>query len=215
VITRRDEQGRNLVLRDHADPRLLAAHDALHRGDVKAAHNFIHSLLFIEKEEELDQRIVAIIYGAADPRSKELKYIGKTRVYNGDVKKSLSNRRTRHLNISDGSRRSEWMLSLRMENIRPDFFVIEPLTTVQSWQEAERFYIAYFRSLGCQLVNTRDGGGGESLVPNPPRNVHLNVRVPAGIRKLIDKAAIARNISMGDFVRESLEIFLRQRGTLS
>jgi len=43
--------------------------------------------------------------------------------------------------------------------IRPEIFTIE---TVDDWREGERFWIAYYRSIGCRLVNTTFGGDGLS-----------------------------------------------------
>jgi hypothetical protein len=58
--------------------------------------------------------------------------------------------------------------------MRPEVFVIEELPKDSSYDqldEAERFWIAYFRFIGANLTNATDGGDGWALGDhNPMRN---------------------------------------------
>lgn len=96
-----------------------------------------------------------IIYGLADPRSGELRYVGKT---SGPI----HNRRLAH--ISDVRRgrtyipRHKWLASLLAAGIEPEIFEIERISA--DWQEAESFWIIYFRFIGCDLLNATGGGDG-------------------------------------------------------
>jgi hypothetical protein len=53
-----------------------------------------------------------------------------------------------------------WFRSLQAKGLKPEIFEIEAVPEGESWQEAERFWIAYFRSLGANLVNETPGGDG-------------------------------------------------------
>lgn len=93
------------------------------------------------------------IYGLIDPRNNELKYVGKT-------VKSLSVRLSAHISESkrDGkSKRDRWVNKLSSLKLRPEIFVIETVES-DSWKDAEKFWISYFKSLGCDLVNFLEGG---------------------------------------------------------
>jgi hypothetical protein len=55
-----------------------------------------------------------------------------------------------------------WINKLRSNNKEYEVVVLEKHTNVESLNEAERFYIAYFRSLGVAMLNCTDGGDGIS-----------------------------------------------------
>jgi hypothetical protein len=97
--------------------------------------------------------LVTIIYGAIDRRFNILKYIGKTSV-------GLEKRAYQHLTNKDHP--SDFTLWLQeVERGVVDFFVIEELESDDDWRIAERFWIAYFRFLGCcDLLNKTRGGNG-------------------------------------------------------
>lgn len=92
------------------------------------------------------------IYGLTDPRSGALRYVGVT-------KKPLERRLKEHLRTKENNHRSHWIRSLLRENIKPEIFSIEECNR-ENWQQSERFWIAYFKSIGADLVNTCFGGFG-------------------------------------------------------
>lgn len=96
---------------------------------------------------------VVFIYGLCDPDSHELRYVGKT--------KHLRNRLTQHLNpnVKSGEGRARWIKSLLDSGKKPEIFTLEECQE-NGWQEAEKFWISYLKSIGCNLVNFSDGGGG-------------------------------------------------------
>lgn len=95
-----------------------------------------------------------IIYGLTDPRTDHLRYIGKT-------KGTLHVRKLGHLNdVKRGSfyiPRHRWISDLLSNGLEPEIFEIE---TVEDWREAEQFWIGYFKSIGCDLLNATAGGDG-------------------------------------------------------
>lgn len=96
-----------------------------------------------------------IIYGLADPRDGQLRYVGKT-------VRDLEWRLRGHLNGArkKRNRKDHWINRLILKDLRPDIFVIEVVRD-GDWVEAERFWIAYFRAIGANLLNYTSGGEGE------------------------------------------------------
>lgn len=97
--------------------------------------------------------MVTIIYGLADPRDGALRYIGKT-------SRGLAYRLRGHVRESKRgeTRRERWIAKLASAGMRPDIFEIEVVPG--DWSDAERFWIAYFRAIGADLVNLTPGGEG-------------------------------------------------------
>lgn len=95
------------------------------------------------------------IYGLVDPSSGHCRYVGKT-------KHSLQSRLRAHIN--DAVRRGgevprfRWINKLLGSGVEPA--IIELESSVDDWEEAESFWIAYMRSLGCDLLNATAGGHG-------------------------------------------------------
>ena len=95
------------------------------------------------------------IYGLVDPRTSELRYVGKT-VF------GLPLRLRQHINDARRGRvdiwRFRWINELTRCGLVPEIFELE--YTRGDWQEAEQFWIAYFRFIGASLVNATAGGDG-------------------------------------------------------
>jgi group I intron endonuclease len=96
------------------------------------------------------------IYVLVDPRDQTIRYVGITA-------KPLEQRLIEHLREINRrkihSHRKHWIALLARRGYRP---IILPLQTVEDddrW-EAERYWIRYYRDLGCRLVNNTDGGEG-------------------------------------------------------
>lgn len=56
-----------------------------------------------------------------------------------------------------------WIRSLLAVGVEPEIFLIEQ---TDNWREAERFWIAYLRWLGCDLTNISAGGEGVPMDAN-------------------------------------------------
>ncbi|MBY9039463.1 hypothetical protein K7461_29235, partial [Pseudomonas fluorescens] len=53
-----------------------------------------------------------------------------------------------------------WWRSLMETGCQPELEVLEIVPSGSDWIEAEQFWIAYYRFIGCDLVNLCDGGQG-------------------------------------------------------
>jgi GIY-YIG catalytic domain/NUMOD3 motif len=99
---------------------------------------------------------LAYIYALSDPRTKEIRYVGKTfdlkqRLWQHqhDVKKGLNTKKT------------GWIKSLLKDGYWPTIEELEsfPENEFEQWQEAERFWIETLRFYGFRLTNMDSGGG--------------------------------------------------------
>lgn len=98
------------------------------------------------------------IYTLEDPTdSSQTIYVGYTinpeKRLKRHIEEATSNRpeRSRYRNC--------WIRSLLNKGIMPNMIILEEVQD-SDWQEAEMFYIAYFRSIGMKLCNDTDGGDG-------------------------------------------------------
>lgn len=99
-----------------------------------------------------------LIYGLIDPRNGYLRYVGKSAT--GMV-------RTRHHGLPcflkrDKGHKGAWIRQLQKEGLTYEVLVIEEFDSEAPLAEAEMWNIAYFKSLGCDLVNLTAGGEGAS-----------------------------------------------------
>lgn len=97
------------------------------------------------------------IYTLCCPVTGIVKYIGST-------SSKLKYRLTGH--ICDSKRlsgpRHDWIESLTLKGLTP---LIEPLEIIENdWENAEKYWIAQFRSWGFPLTNIADGGKGATGV---------------------------------------------------
>ena len=91
-----------------------------------------------------------LIYGLADPRTGELRYVGRS---------SSGLKRPRE---SHGRYCQNWVDSLKKQGIIPRVLVLEELDPTTDVDERlnteERKWVAYCRSVGTRLTNLTDGG---------------------------------------------------------
>jgi len=100
------------------------------------------------------------IYALADPRTREIRYIGKA-----DKPKI---RFDRHVDDAKAKRekcyKSNWIRSLLAKGLRPVLQIIDEVLRTE-WQAAEAAYIQFYRDEGCPLVNVLSGGEGSGSGP--------------------------------------------------
>jgi hypothetical protein len=134
----------------------------------------------------------AMIYGLADPVTNELRYIGWT--------KNPKRRRRQHLAAITGTdEKAIWTRELAANGMAPEFFCIE--ANPFDWEEAEQFWIEYFRVIGASLFNRHQGGRNSFRARRSRRATRGNSWSPLhrarmiigrGSRRLKVEQAIAR-----------------------
>ena len=91
------------------------------------------------------------IYILSDPRTGQIRYVGKT--HNPKARR-IAHKRERYQN-----HKCHWVQSIRSVGLEPEFEVVEE-TSEAEWPEAERWWISYLRFIGCPLTNSDAGGRG-------------------------------------------------------
>lgn len=104
-----------------------------------------------------DQAAVSrfLVYGLVDPRDGHLRYIGKST--------SGLLRPRRHGSPSSVRRNRHsacWVRQLKSLGLDYEITVIEECLEANELSASEQFWIAYFKSLGCNLTNATAGGDG-------------------------------------------------------
>jgi hypothetical protein len=103
-----------------------------------------------------------LIYGLVDPRDGQLRYVGKSC--------SGMARSRAHLTpteLKESNHKARWIRSLLKENLSPFAIILHLVGAREILAEAEVFWIAYFKAMGCPLTNLSGGGeGGRLGVPH-------------------------------------------------
>lgn len=102
-----------------------------------------------KKQSKVKRSARAEIYALIDPRTNEVKYIGKA---NNSLKRLESH-------LRDYKRRNYpvyiWMRELSEIGLKPK---IEVLMVTNDWVSDERLIIQHYKSIGCELLNVAKGG---------------------------------------------------------
>lgn len=113
------------------------------------------------------------IYGLIDPRTGELRYVGKTVL---DPRRRLGVHRWRAVAAPHKRHSMAWILSLAAEGLKPETIVFETVPAGGDWVQAEQFWIAYFRMIGADLCNHTAGGEGQTGYRQPPEMIAKRVK---------------------------------------
>lgn len=96
--------------------------------------------------------LMSKIYVLVDPDTGEIRYIGRT-------SQQLSTRLRDHIRDRKSGHKKYWIDSLRSKDLVPRIVLLQEVMDTE-WPEAERYWISYFRSIGCPLTNMTNGGDG-------------------------------------------------------
>ena len=121
-----------------------------------------------------------ITYELFDPRTNAVRYVGKT----GNER----DRRSSHRSAGGSSYYGNWKRELLSHGLAPVFRVEAEHPTEDAAYAAEIERIALRRAEGCDLVNTTDGGGPESVGP-PVRKTAAELRAAQEAREVALRAA--------------------------
>ena len=100
---------------------------------------------------------MTFIYCLTEPHSGEIRYVGKSN--------KPAERLRHHLKDKTACHRTVWLAKLSREGSRPIVVPLEECSE-EIWQERERYWIAFLRKNGADLVNGTEGGEG-NINPSP------------------------------------------------
>jgi len=132
-----------------------------------------------------------IIYFLVDPRTNEIRYVGKTN-------QKLEARITSHMRDKENSYKVHWLNQLKAEGLRPRGEILCYVNDDECWKEKEIYWIAEMKRMGARLTNNTIGGDGVSGVTGESKKRMLATwkgrkHSPETIEKL--KAARAKRVT--------------------
>lgn len=102
---------------------------------------------------------VSFIYCLRCPKTKSVRYIGKS--------KNPQKRLMAHISAAATGRlkhhQSQWTRSLLSAGMAPEMAVLFTVPVGIRWQDAEKFFIASAKAFGFDLTNANEGGGCENV----------------------------------------------------
>ncbi len=148
-----------------------------------------------------------IIYTLSDPRTGEVRYIGKT-------KRSLKYRLAQHLRESlkpsGSTKKKNWIRQLIYINLLPVIEELDCISPINEWQSVEQYWIAQFKSWGFNLTNMTTGGdGNQNQIMSPEAHIKRSQSLkgkprPEEVRKKISESHKGKIISKD--TREKLRL---------
>lgn len=106
-----------------------------------------------QTQQQSNQRPV-FIYALCDPGTANVRYIGKTVNPKTRLAQHLLNRKNTTFRMNPCS---QWLDSLKAQNMRPDMLILEE-TTETEWQIKESEWINRLIEQGADLLNVAPGG---------------------------------------------------------
>lgn len=97
-----------------------------------------------------------IVYALIDPRTNDVRYIGKTI-------RTSRRRLRRHLAesyLAANTHKDRWLRGLLAAGLEPEITVVQRCESLAELADAERAHIASARASGARLTNATDGGDG-------------------------------------------------------
>lgn len=151
-----------------------------------------------------------MIYALVDPRTREVGYVGKTVLPPGV---RLCNHISDARGCNDNKRR-RWINALVDQGTAPEIFVIEEVCH-DEWDEAERAWIAYFRSLGQAAANSHGGGqrgrpGGWRMSDEQKAKISASLKGRMPSSSSLDNLKIGQSSPVGPQHRQKISESLRR-----
>lgn len=100
---------------------------------------------------------VTYIYGLIDPRNHQLRYVGKTVLRPA---RRLTTHQWQARKAKQKRHVLAWLSGLDADGVSPEIVEIERVPPLGDWEEAEQFWIAYYKFVGADLCNLTIGGDG-------------------------------------------------------
>lgn len=97
-----------------------------------------------------------LIYALLDPRTKCIRYVGKS---SSGLQRPKAHGYPSRVSTSR-THRGNWIRSLLEQGLMYEIVILETLSSGDLLEEAERRWIAQCRNDGCNLTNATDGGEG-------------------------------------------------------
>jgi hypothetical protein len=133
--------------------------------------------------------VSAYIYALVDPRTEEIRYVGKSI----RPKSRLSDHVTKVVRGATLGPLAVWILGILADGLRPEMTILESVGE-QRWQDVERKWIATLRESGSRLLNIHPGGNG----------AHTHASLPTEYQTLLGKIPDGEIARQAGLCRETI-----------
>lgn len=109
---------------------------------------------------EFSSKTENVIYGLLEPKTNEIRYIGKAKNLTIRVRKHVQSSK-----LKEGTHKNNWIKVLLKSGEKFVVIVIDSALTDDELNEKEIKWISYYKTIGCRLTNATNGGDGGKLSP--------------------------------------------------
>lgn len=128
------------------------------------------------------------IYALKDPRTDEIRYIGKSAHPAKRLEQHLHDRSTNYAKVL-------WLDELRLEGLQPQLLILEEVDA-KSWPEAEQRWMDQGWKRGWPLVNIKCGGEGACVSKFIPDFEFFHAYLPLANQKQFDDLPLGVKIEV-------------------
>ena len=149
--------------------------------------------------------MTVFIYTLSDPRTNEVRYVGKT----------VNPKKRFHEHVSpikeqrEGTYKRRWTAALRADGLKPTISIIDRIenSNDEDWQCRERFWISHYRRIGARLTNLDSGGlNGKKMSEESKekcRLIHLGKKRTPEAREKMRVAQLGKKRSLESRIKQS------------
>lgn len=99
---------------------------------------------------------MVFIYILIDPQTNEIRYVGKTK---HPLAQRLSEHCSHAMTSKKRNKRLNWIRSVLRKGYVPIMELVQEVPE-SIWGQAEKYWVAYYGAIGCDLTNGTEGGEG-------------------------------------------------------
>jgi len=161
----------------------------------------IDGVQLIPLTTHIDERGSTFIYGLFDPRTYELRYIGKADNPKGRLREHIKRAKSAKARLTYTC---YWIRELLSENLKPSIEILEEVP-LDSWQQAEIEWIAECKKFGVRLTNLTAGGDsgfGFNLTPEQEQKRLDGIAAQKGVKRTDEQRQRMRESHLGKGLSE-------------
>jgi len=140
-----------------------------------------------------------LVYGLTDPRTGEVRYIGKSTV---GLRRPRIHALPCSLHKGPGTHKNVWIKSLLREGVTPGIAILDTCPSADSLSQREIEIISMYKAAGANLTNGTRGGEGGSFA----KSAETRKRISESVKRSREDLAVRVRISRGKVNKPFVEV---------